>query len=138
MQDAFCLIHPLICMHRLLNKFLLFKIHNAFGRKIKFFACGGAKLSPESEIFLDKIGFSIIQGYGLTETAPVVTFNPINMDTQPYKSGPAYYDNFAAKSLAPSFNARQGGSINQGDIRYMTDEEIAEFVANGGQVEYLD
>jgi hypothetical protein len=66
------------------------------------------------------------------------TFNPINMDTQPYKNNPAYYDNFAAPSLAPSFSAKQGGSINQGDIRYMTDEEIAEFVANGGQVEYLD
>jgi len=66
------------------------------------------------------------------------TFNPLNMDTQPYKNGPAYYDNFASPTLAPSFNARQGGSINQGDIRYMTDEEIAEFVANGGQVEYLD
>lgn len=75
---------------------------------------------------------------GIGRGTSAFTFNPINMDTQPYKSGPAYYDNFAAKSLAPSFNARQGGSINQGDIRYMTDEEIAEFVANGGQVEYLD
>jgi hypothetical protein len=65
------------------------------------------------------------------------TFNPLNMDTQPYKNGPAYFDNFAAPTLAPSFR-RTGGSINQGDIRYMTDEEIAEFVANGGQVEYLD
>ena len=81
---------------------------------------------------------SVYPERGIGRGNSAFTFNPLNMDTQPYKNGPAYFDNFAAKSLAPSFNARQGGSINQGDIRYMTDEEIAEFVANGGQVEYLD
>lgn len=59
-----------------LNKFLLAKIHTAFGHQLKYFVSGGAKLDKSIELFLTKIGFTIIQGYGLTETAPIVTFNP--------------------------------------------------------------
>ena len=56
----------------------LSKIHRSFGRKLRFFACGGAKLNEEAARFLVKIGFTILEGYGLTETSPVVTFNPLN------------------------------------------------------------
>lgn len=58
-----------------LSKLLLAKIHQAFGSKLTFFVSGGAKLDPEVAEFLTKIGFTILEGYGLTETAPVVTFN---------------------------------------------------------------
>lgn len=59
-----------------LNKYLLYKIHKLFGKKFKFLACGGAKLNLDIEYFFNKFGFVLVQGYGLTETAPVVTFNP--------------------------------------------------------------
>ncbi|MGD9107781.1 MAG: AMP-binding protein [Gammaproteobacteria bacterium] len=59
-----------------LNKYLLYKIHKLFGKKFKFLVCGGAKLNLDVEYFFDKLGFTLLQGYGLTETAPVVTFNP--------------------------------------------------------------
>lgn len=66
-------------LHRLtklnLNKILLRKIHSSFGKNFKYFISGGAKLDNTVEIFLHKIGFTLIQGYGLTETAPIVTFN---------------------------------------------------------------
>jgi long-chain acyl-CoA synthetase len=55
----------------------LSKIHRPFGRNLRFFACGGAKLNEEAARFLVKIGFTILEGYGLTETSPVVTFNPL-------------------------------------------------------------
>ncbi|KPJ67368.1 MAG: hypothetical protein AMJ43_03650 [Coxiella sp. DG_40] len=58
-----------------LSKMLLAKVHEAFGKSLKFFVSGGAKLDPEVAKFLTKIGFTILEGYGLTETAPVVTFN---------------------------------------------------------------
>jgi len=58
-----------------LSKLLLAKIHKAFGAKLKFFVSGGAKLDSKVAEFLTKIGFTILEGYGLTETAPVVTFN---------------------------------------------------------------
>ncbi|MGD9153170.1 MAG: AMP-binding protein [Gammaproteobacteria bacterium] len=59
-----------------LNKYLLYKIHKLFGKKFKFLVCGGAKLNLDIEYFFNKLGFTLLQGYGLTETAPVVTFNP--------------------------------------------------------------
>lgn len=60
-----------------LSKQALSKIHRPFGKSLRFFACGGAKLNEEAARFLVKIGFTILEGYGLTETSPVVTFNPL-------------------------------------------------------------
>jgi len=60
-----------------LSKLALPKIHRPFGQALRFFACGGAKLNEEAARFLTKIGFTILEGYGLTETSPVVTFNPL-------------------------------------------------------------
>jgi long-chain acyl-CoA synthetase len=60
-----------------LSKPALPKIHRPFGQALRFFACGGAKLNEEAARFLVKIGFTILEGYGLTETSPVVTFNPL-------------------------------------------------------------
>ncbi|MCK4463851.1 MAG: AMP-binding protein [Candidatus Omnitrophica bacterium] len=59
------------------TKLALSKIHRVFGKKLRFFACGGAKLNEEVARFLVKIGFTILEGYGLTETSPVATFNPL-------------------------------------------------------------
>jgi long-chain acyl-CoA synthetase len=59
------------------NKLLFKRIHSSFGDNLKYFVSGGAKLDTSVEIFLNKIGFTLIQGYGLTETAPIVTFNPL-------------------------------------------------------------
>ncbi|MGD0336857.1 MAG: AMP-binding protein [Candidatus Omnitrophota bacterium] len=60
-----------------LSKLVLSKIHRPFGQTLRFFASGGAKLNEEAGRFLVKIGFTILEGYGLTETSPVVTFNPL-------------------------------------------------------------
>ena len=50
-------------------------IHRAFGLKFWAFVVGGAMLDPETEAFWSKIGLLVIQGYGLTETSPVVSVN---------------------------------------------------------------
>jgi long-chain acyl-CoA synthetase len=60
-----------------LSKLALAKIHRPFGKTLRFFACGGAKLNEEAARFLVKMGFTILEGYGLTETSPVVAFNPL-------------------------------------------------------------
>jgi long-chain acyl-CoA synthetase len=60
-----------------LSKPALSKIHRPFGGALRFFACGGAKLNEEAEEFLVKMGFTVLEGYGLTETSPVATFNPL-------------------------------------------------------------
>ena len=50
-------------------------IHKMFGFKFWAFVVGAAPLDPELEEFWSSLGFLVIQGYGLTETAPIVTLN---------------------------------------------------------------
>jgi long-chain acyl-CoA synthetase len=51
------------------------RVHRAFGLKFWAFVVGAAPLAPELEAFWRRLGFAVIQGYGLTETAPIVTLN---------------------------------------------------------------
>ncbi len=51
------------------------KVHRLFGWKFWSFIVGAAPLSAELESFFTELGFVVIQGYGLTETAPIVTLN---------------------------------------------------------------
>jgi long-chain acyl-CoA synthetase len=51
------------------------KIHRMFGLKFWAFIVGAAPLGPALEDFWKRLGFVVIQGYGLTETAPIVTLN---------------------------------------------------------------
>jgi long-chain acyl-CoA synthetase len=51
------------------------RIHQLFGLKFWSFVVGAAPLESELEAFWGKLGFLVVQGYGLTETAPIVTLN---------------------------------------------------------------
>jgi long-chain acyl-CoA synthetase len=51
------------------------RAHLAFGPKFWAFVVGAAPLAPDLEAFWRKLGFAVVQGYGLTETAPIVTLN---------------------------------------------------------------
>jgi long-chain acyl-CoA synthetase len=51
------------------------KVHRLFGWKFWSFVVGAAPLDPELEAFWSKLGYIVIQGYGLTEAAPIVTLN---------------------------------------------------------------
>ncbi|GAB6072517.1 hypothetical protein JCM14244_08940 [Venenivibrio stagnispumantis] len=59
-----------------LSKILFKKVHKVFGGNIKFFVSGGAKFDLEVAKDLWALGFKIVEGYGLTETSPIVSFNP--------------------------------------------------------------
>jgi long-chain acyl-CoA synthetase len=50
-------------------------VHRLFGWKFWCLVCGAAPLDPDLEAFWRKLGFLVVQGYGLTETAPIVTLN---------------------------------------------------------------
>jgi long-chain acyl-CoA synthetase len=49
--------------------------HRLFGWKFWAFVCGGATLHEELEQFWTRLGFALIQGYGMTETTALVTLN---------------------------------------------------------------
>ena len=51
------------------------RVHRAFGLKFWAFVVGAAPLDPSLEEFWGRLGFVVIQGYGLTETAPIVSLN---------------------------------------------------------------
>ena len=51
------------------------RIHRMFGMKFWAFIVGAAPLGASLEDFWKRLGFVVIQGYGLTETAPIVTLN---------------------------------------------------------------
>jgi long-chain acyl-CoA synthetase len=55
------------------------RIHRLFGLKFWAFVVGAAPLDAELEAFWKELGFVVVQGYGLTETAPIVSLNhPFN------------------------------------------------------------
>ncbi len=58
-----------------LSRKIFKKVHDAFGGNIKYFVSGGAKLDEEIASDLWALGFTILEGYGLTETSPIVSFN---------------------------------------------------------------
>lgn len=54
----------------------LFKpVHERLGKGLDLIGCGGAKLDPELAWRLEGLGWTVLTGYGLTETSPVLTFN---------------------------------------------------------------
>jgi len=57
------------------GKLFFNKIHKPFGEKLNLFVCGGAKFDTDIKKYFIQLGFNIFEGYGLTETAPIVTFN---------------------------------------------------------------
>jgi len=68
------------------------KIKAQFGGRLKTFISGGGALDKDVGIFLNAIGLPTLQGYGLTETSPVVSCNPIN-DIRIDTVGPAFSGN---------------------------------------------
>lgn len=48
------------------------EIHDTFGGKVRILVAGGAALDPETEKGFNDLGFMMYQGYGLTETSPVI------------------------------------------------------------------
>ncbi|GAC1635177.1 MAG: AMP-binding protein [Candidatus Acidiferrum sp.] len=51
------------------------RIHRKFGWRFWTFICGGAALSSETELFFKRLGFAVVQGYGMTETASLISLN---------------------------------------------------------------
>lgn len=51
------------------------KVHERIGKNLRFMISGGAKLSEDVWRDLEAMGFNILEGYGLTETSPLISVN---------------------------------------------------------------
>jgi long-chain acyl-CoA synthetase len=60
------------------KKKVFHELHNKFGGSIRIFIAGGAAPDPKVAKGLREFGFTFLQGYGLTETAPILTLNQLD------------------------------------------------------------
>lgn len=64
--------------HKIAHKLVFSKIHDRTGGRIRLFISGGAPLRVDVAEFFGNAGFTICEGFGLTETSPIITFNRPN------------------------------------------------------------
>jgi long-chain acyl-CoA synthetase len=60
--------------NRKLGKMVFGKVHKSFGGSLQFMIAGGAALNKEVGHFFYNLGFDILEGFGMTEAAPMITF----------------------------------------------------------------
>lgn len=58
------------------NRKIFKKVHDGFGGNIRFFVSGGSKLDPQVSRDFLTLGIDVCEGYGLTETSPMISFTP--------------------------------------------------------------
>lgn len=61
------------------KKIVFSELHNKFGGAVRLFIAGGAAPDPKTALGLREFGFTFLQGYGLTETSPILALNKLNL-----------------------------------------------------------
>ena len=100
------------------------KLYKTFGGKLKFFGIGGSKLDPTVEEFLNKAKFPYAIGYGLTETAPLITNACVGKTVVGSIGVPAYNVDVKLQNVNPETG--EGEIIAKGDnvmLGYYRDPE---------------
>ena len=107
-------------LYRLIGR----KIYKTFGGRLKFFGIGGSKLDSTVEEFLNKAKFPYAIGYGLTETAPLITNACVGKTVVGSIGVPAYNVEVKLQNVNPETG--EGEIIAKGDnvmLGYYRDPE---------------
>ncbi len=146
--------------HLLADRLVLSKIRARTGGKVRFFVSGGAALAREFGEFFEAMGLRIIEGYGLTETSPVISVNlfdnykfgsvgkpipgvevKIDVDGEILTRGPHIMKGYWNDPRGTEEIIDRDGWLHTGDVGlmdsegflYITDRKKHLFVSSGGK-----
>lgn len=131
--------------HIRLGKVFFASLHKQFGGYVRAFVSGGAPLDPVVESDFNAMGFRVLQGYGLTETSPVITVN--NFTECKYGSVGKPLEGIEVKILLNNDSgSKEGEIITRGPHimkgYYKSAEKTAEVLREGwfytGDIGYFD
>jgi len=112
---------------RLLDRLVGQRIRQRFGGRLRLIISGGAPLSVEVGNFFEAIGFPILEGYGMTEAAPLISVNPMDDRRIGSVGKPAF--NTEVKIAADGEIVVRGPNVMSG--YWKRDEESAEILIDG-------
>ena len=126
---------------RLAAKLVFTKVHGAFGGKTRYFISGGAPLGMDTAGWFADAGLRILEGYGLTETSPVIALNKpgayrigsvgkplpniecrLAADGELQVRGPSVFQGYWRKPEATAKSFTEDGWFLTGDIGRIDDE----------------
>jgi len=146
---------------RLAEKLVYSKIAEAFGGRVKSFISGGAPLGIDTGNWFASVGISVLEGYGLTETSPVIAINTPSVhrmgsvgkplpnvecklakDDELLVRGPGIFQGYWQKLVATSESFDDDGWFYTGDIAkidgdgflYITDRKKELLKTSGGKL----
>ncbi len=127
-------------MHPLRRWLVFRRAHRLFGLKFWAFVAGGATLDVDTETFWRRLGFAVVQGYGMTETASLVSVNhPFKMSRgsigkvmpgQEMKLGPGGEILVRGQNVTPGYWSSSAAELPEDDGWFHTGD-IGEMDADG-------
>lgn len=150
---------PSSLLWKLANKIVYSKIQAAFGGRARVFVSGGAPLGVDTATWFASVGIQILEGYGLTETSPVIAINnplvhrlgsvgkPLNIaeckladDGELLVRGPSVFEGYWNKAAANAEAFQDGwfltgdiGAIDSDGFLYITDRKKELLKTSGGK-----
>jgi long-chain acyl-CoA synthetase len=146
---------------KLASKLVYAKVQEAFGGRVRYFVSGGAPLGIDTAKWFADVGIAVWEGYGLTETSPVIALNsPVNQrmgavgkplpnielkfaeDGELLVRGPSVFAGYWQKPQANAECFDEGGWFRTGDIAhldpdrflYITDRKKELLKTSGGKL----
>ena len=160
-EEVYGGVQPSSRLWKLANKLVYSKVREAFGGRVRVFVSGGAPLGIDTARWFASVGIAVWEGYGLTETSPVIALNSLpnhrmgavgkplpNIelkfadDEELLVRGPSVFAGYWHKSSATAecfdsdgwFRTGDIGHLDQDGFLYITDRKKELLKTSGGKL----